>query len=323
MSITLADHAITAANAGNYLLAGFTNWFRQEAMPADSLAWATDPQLAVQFTASKALPSVTWRNVNEGFSESTGKFQPVTESKYIFGHNMDIDKVLVTANAEERNRQRQLSAIAMGYEFNDVFINGDPSIKELKGLKMRCDYLYAEGYTDQYFDGGSATSGRGVNYDATERAYFLTQIDKLIDVIEGHMADEIYVNSKLYLCIQAVLRDGGYLAQDRDMFGRIITKYQDATIRRIGTKADQTTEIITNSETLSGGTDETSAYAVKYGEGVYLWGIQQAPLEVTDKGLLEDCVTYRDNVSWVVGLAQNKPRSIARAYGFVADSGAS
>ena len=91
----------------------------------------------------------------------------------------------------------------------------------------------------------------------------------------------------------------------------------------IGIKADQSTQIITLTETLSGGTDETSIYGVKYGEGEYLWGIQQTSLEVRDLGEIDTKPVLRDRVEWVVGLAVSNPRSLARAYGFVPDNGAS
>jgi len=45
-------------------------------------------------------------------------------------------------------------------------------------------------------------------------------------------------------------------------------------------------------------------------------------MEVIDHGRLSTASVYRDEVQWVIGLAVNNPRSIARAYGFVADNGA-
>ncbi|KKK83039.1 hypothetical protein LCGC14_2797360, partial [marine sediment metagenome] len=113
------------------------------------------------------------------------------------------------------------------------------------------------------------------------------------------------------------------LNQAQDMFGRIINMYQGVPLIDIGIKADQSTEIITNGESLSGGADETSIYAVKYGPEEYFWGIQQAPLEVRDLGEIDTKPVLRDRVEWVVGLAHSNPRALARAYGFVADSGAS
>ena len=114
------------------------------------------------------------------------------------------------------------------------------------------------------------------------------------------------------------------LKQTEDMFGRIINTFGGVPIHKLGViSAFSTTKILPDTETLSGGTDETSIYACKFGEGEFLWGVQQKPMEVIDHGRLATSSVYRDEVQWVIGLAVSNPRSVTRAYGFVADNGAS
>jgi hypothetical protein len=99
------------------------------------------------------------------------------------------------------------------------------------------------------------------------------------------------------------------------MFGRSISVYAGVPLLDIGTKADQITEIITNTEdpqNLYTSNVSTSIYAVKFGVGEFLWGIQEYPMEVMDKGLLEDKPVYRTEVDWPLGLAHVDPRCIAR-----------
>ncbi len=323
MAATLAEYVKTAANEGQTLVPLYGNWFLKESNVLQLIPWASDRNLAVKITSMKTLPTVGWRDINGTPTESTGISDQKVESKYIFGHYIDVDKVLVEADPNARLRQRQMSAEAMAFEFNDQFINGDPANKEFKGISKRIDDIYADGYTNQKFDAGSATTGRGMLYDTTDRQYFMDNVAKLIHVISKHKPDALFMNSKMYLAFEAALRRENVLNQSKDMFGRVINAYGDVPLIDIGIKADQSTEIITNGETLSGGTDETSIYAVKYGEGTHFWGIQQKPLEVTDQGLYQGKPVYRDLVEWVVGLAVADPRSLARAYGFVADNGAS
>jgi len=323
MAVTLAEFVKTAANEGQTLVPLYGNWFLRESNVLQLIPWASDKNLAVKITSMKTLPTVGWRKINGTPSESTGLSDQKIESKYIFGHYIDVDKVLVEADPNARMTQRQMSAEAMAFEFNDQFINGDPANDEFKGISKRIDDIYADGYTDQKFDAGSATTGRGMLYDTTDRQYFMDNVAKLIHVIDKHKPDALFMNSKMYLAFEAALRREGVLKQDADMFGRIINTYSSVSLIDIGIKADQSTEIITNAETGSGGTDETSIYAVKYGEGTDLWGIQQKALEVTDQGLYQGKPVYRDLVEWVVGLAVANPRALARAYGFVADNGAS
>ena len=131
------------------------------------------------------------------------------------------------------------------------------------------------------------------------------------------------MNSKMYLAYESCMRRENLLKQDTDMFDRIINMFQGCQLIDIGVKADQSTEIITNTETLSGGTEETSVYAVKYGINEYFFGIQQEPMDVRDLGEQDSKPVLRDRVEWVVGLAISNPRSVARLYGVVPDSDAS
>ncbi len=320
MAITLVDHANQSANQGKEVQAEIAYWFLEESNFSQILPLASNLQLALQITSMETLPTIGTRKVNGSFSESTGTFAQKVEGKYIFGHEIDVDTVLVKADPMERQTQRQMSAYAMAFKFNDMVINGDPASDEFKGLSMRVDDVNADGFTDQYIDAGSATNNRGMLYDTTDRQYFMDNVGKLLDVTVGHRSDAFLMNSKMYLAFEACFRRETVLRQDKDMFGRVINHWGDVPLLRIGIKADQTTEVITNSETLSNGTEETSIYSVRFGEKMYLWGIEQEPMTVNDLGEISSSPVFRDRVQWVVGLAVANPRAIARAYGFVANS---
>ena len=324
MALTLADHASTAAAGGKLELAEIALWTLEQSAVLQVLPWATNKELAVQITAWASLPTIGTRKVNASFSESTGKFEQKIEEKSIFGHYIDVDSVIVEANPNARQNQRKASSKAMSFKFNNMFINGDPGSDELRGLKKRVGDVYTAGFEDQYFNGGSATAGRGVLYDTTEQHHFLDMLAKIIEVTAEASPDALFMNSKLYLCVESATRRTGLLKQTEDMFGRIINNYGTVPIYKLGpVSAFSTTLILPNNETLNSGSDETSIYAVKFGEEEYLWGLQQNPLEVIDHGRLATSPVFRDEVQWVIGLAVNNPRSIARAYGFVADNGAS
>ncbi len=320
MAVTLVDHAMQSANQGKEVQSLIAYWFLEESNLAQILPLASNLQLALQITSMKTLPTIGTRKINASFSESSGTFEQKVEGKYIFGHEINVDTVLVKADPTERQTQREMSAHAMAFKFNDMYINGNPASDEFKGLKMRVDDVNADGFTDQYIDAGSATNNRGMLYDTTDRQYFMDNISKLIDVTVGHRSSALFMNSKMYLAFEACFRRENVLRQDKDMFGRIINIYQDTPLLRIGVNADQTTEVITNSESLSSGSEETSIYSCRFGEKMYLWGLQQEPMTVNDLGEVSDAPVYRDRVQWVVGLGLANPRAIARAYGFVANN---
>lgn len=325
MAVTLVDHAMQATNEGKLVLAEIAYWGLEESNILQKIPWSTQPQLAVQVTAAKTLPTAGTRKLNADFTESTGKFEQKVEEKYIFGLDIDVDVVLEKANPGERQTQRRMAAKSMAYKFNNMFINGDPGSDEFKGLKKRVTDINAGGFTDQYIDGGSVnTNNRGMNYDASERHYFLDKVSELIAAIAGGGPDALYMNKKMYLAFESCVRRSSLMKQTEDMFGRIINMWGGVPLIDVG-RDDylSTTEIITNGESLSSGSEETSIYAVKFGENDFCWGMQQGPLDVRDLGEIDSSPVFRDRVEWVIGLAHSQPLSIARAFGFVANAEAS
>jgi hypothetical protein len=55
------------------------NWFLEKTNIVQKLPWQTEKQLSQDFLAMNTLPSITWRNLNEGYTESTGTLIPKTE----------------------------------------------------------------------------------------------------------------------------------------------------------------------------------------------------------------------------------------------------
>lgn len=292
--------------------------------------WETIGQLATTVVKISSLPSVGFRKVNEGYAESIGTFTQKVENISLFGGDIDTDIAIARAKntiADARAIQQTLKLKAVAYDFNDHFINGDPTSdpEEYKGLLKRVDDIYAEDntiYASQYIDLGD-TQDYGILRDSAARFFFLDHLSELVYSITGHQPDYLLMNKKCLLAVRSLLLREKLLTYGKDMFDRQIDMYMGARMIDIGVKADQSTEIILNTETTGGGSYNTSIYAVKFGIGDATWGIQQYPLEVRDIGELEDKPVYRTRVDWNLGLATVDPRSLSRLYGIRADATAS
>jgi len=286
--------------------------------------WETIGQLATTVVKIKDLPSVGFRKVNEGYSESIGHFEQKVENISLFGGDIDTDIAIARAKntiADARAIQQTLKLKAVAYDFNDNFINGNPQDdpEEYKGLSKRVDDVYDEGFTDQLIDLADTTD-YGILRDSAARFHFLDKLNELIYAIKGHNPDYLFMNKKMLLALRSLLLREKLLDTTKDMFDRRIDVYMGARLIDIGVKADQTTEIITNTETKGGGSYETSIYAVKFGIGDMTWGIQQYPLEVRDLGELDSKPVFRTRIDWNLGLATVDPRSVGRLYGIRADA---
>ena len=87
-------------------------------------------------------------------------------------------------------------------------------------------------------------------------------------------------------------------------------------IRVVGVKADQTTNIITNTETTAGAdgsSDYTSMYVARYGEDRFIpW--QMGPMQVQNFDLPDSPVMNRTFIDGSLGYVQNHTRAIARVF---------
>jgi len=290
------------------------------------IPWETIGALATTVVRMGTLPSVGFRKINEGYAKSTAALEQKVENIALMGAYFDTDKAIARAKntiVSARAIVQTMMLKAMSYKFNDKFISGNPESdpEEFKGIKERVNDLYDEGYTGQRVD--FECDGVGILNSSTHSHDFLNFLDKLIYAIVGHSPDLLIMNSKTLLCIRALLRKEKLLDATKDMFDRTVDIYQGARMIDIGVKADQSTEIIPKVETAAGassGGESSSIYAVKFGIGENLWGIQEYPLEVEDKGLLEASPIYRTEVDWPLGLAMAIPYAIARGIDIIPDS---
>ena len=298
-----------------------------EANILEIVPWETIGQLATTIVRYQDLPSWGYRKINEGYAESTGHFEQKVENIALGGLDIDTDKAIARAKntiADARAIQQQMALKAMAYAFNDKFITGDLTSdpEEFKGLRKRVDNINDEGFTDQKFACNSTSVG--ILHSQATRFNFIQDLDKLIYAIKGHSPDALLMNKKMLLAVRSCLLREKLLTYQADMFGRQIDTYGNTRLIDIGTKSDQTTEIILTTETTagaaSGGSECTSIYAVKFGIGESLWGIQEYPIEVEDLGELQTAPKYRTRVDWPHGLADIDPRSVARMYGIVPDN---
>lgn len=272
------------------------------------------------------LPSVSWTNINEEGAVTTGTPKPYQEQAFILRNKIDTDKYLV----EDENqivdpRAARLGAYlkAQSYDFNTLFINNDHisgNAKAIVGLRARIDNgsLYGVRSENKINGGGTVLTSSMTAASAND---FLELVDQALWSVGAPNGDGcvVYVNDVLHRRFNRALRQfagqGGF-SQAQDQVGRQIERYRNAVVRDIGRKADQSSYIITNTETAAGAegaSDYTSLYVVRYGdEGLLGW--QFAELQARVLGLLEDGVIYRTHIDWAGGLFPVTNRAMARVY---------
>lgn len=281
----------------------------------EEIPWSTIGTFETKVSRWKSIPTPAFRKINGAFSTGNGTFEQLGESVYPLGIDIDVDYMYdqdQNALADPRGTQSEMAVTGVAYQFNDSVINGDQAADpdSFNGLKKRVANLPAA----QTISAG--TNGLDVNASDANRHRFLDLLDQLQYALEFQV-DVIVGNANSFLNLQSVLRRLGLLDTTRDQFGRIIYRLgpEGPRIIDIGQKADQTTDIITQTETQGSSSDCTSLYGLRFGEATYLHGIEMYPLRTKDLGERETQPTLRTRIEWPLGLALWNPRSITRLLG--------
>lgn len=258
---------------------------------------------AYKYNREEALPGVAFRGVNEGYTPSLGVINPVIESLYIMGGDLDVDRFIISTQGQGvRGAHENLKVKALAAEFTRVYFKGDASSnpREFDGLQRRVA-------GSQLIENGNTAGGDPLS---------LLKLDEAIDAVDSPMY--LAMNKATRRRLTAAARDqaiGGQVSFDRDEFGRQITKYNDLPIITAYSSNGGTDPLQFDEVGGGGGTAQcTSVYVLSYGDATHA-GIQNAPMDVRDLGEMQSLPVMRTRVEWYPGIATFSPRSVSRLRG--------
>lgn len=274
------------------------------------------------------LPAANWRKLNADSVVASGTAAPFQEQAYILSNLIDIDRlILMDQNAvgNPASVQSDMMLKSWSYDMTDKFFNNNHvtgNADAWVGIRQRLDDTTTWGTNSacKINGGGVDVSNAGLSTANANTLIRLT--DQMLDEMGNPDGDNvvIYMNRDLRRRFAAAVRQlgaGGGFDMTQDAFGRRVMTYRNAIVRSVGVKADQTTEIITSTETAAGANGAstfTSMYAVNYGEDKFS-GWQMTPLQAINIGLRPDAPSmYRIFLEWPTGLYQAYTRSIARVF---------
>jgi hypothetical protein len=260
------------------------------------------------------LPSTAFRKIGAGYTASEGDFEQVWEAVYGFGGEIQYDRVFEKVKntiADMKKWQTDMKVLSMALTFNDYLINGDPGTDPdgFVGLKTRVASMPSR--QTVYFAGASSAALDPTSSVANGRA-FIDKLEELHYKTNRGQHNAFLCNEGLVWGVGRVLRyiqasAGNILDVTKDSFERTIPTLYGSPLIDVGLKKDQSTEIITETETAGdAASDATSVYAVSFNEQQGITGIQLSPMEVYDPlngGEQESTPTKLVRVEWWCGLA--------------------
>lgn len=274
------------------------------------------------------LPTANWRKINESTTVFSGTAQQFSEQVYVLSNAIDVDRLIMMDENQVGNpagQQTKMGLTSWAYDINDRFFNNNHNSGDADafvGIRQRLDDTTTWGTNSACkIDGGGVVLTDAGQTAATSNV-FISLMEQMLDEMGAPEGDGcvIYMNRNLRRRLGKAVRlmgAGGGFDMTTDAFGRRVMTYRNAKIRTVGVKANQSTEIITNTEDTAGANGSstyTSMYAVRYGEDTFN-GWQMTPLAVQSIGLRPDEPTiFRTFLEWPIGLYQTHTRAIARVY---------
>ena len=294
----------------------------------ETLPFENVTALKVSALTWRTLPSVAFRDINGTHTEGTdGDVSEVWESLYILGGLVAFDRVFskVTNTIKDpKQMQMDMKIMSLALTFNDYFINGDLAVDPLgfEGLKKRIDNSPAR---QKVLPTASGATALDVTASVANVNRFWTAMERAHRSCNNGEVSAIMCNEDMLLGLGRSLRfinasAGNFLDVTKDSFERQILTYKGAPILDAGLKKDQSTEIITDTETAAdAGSDGTSMYFMSFGMEQGITGIQLAPgLEVIPDAQKDVATVDKTLIEWVLGLAGFGSYGVSRLWNILA-----
>lgn len=301
-ALTLNEAAKIAANGGETKKAGIIALYAEQSDILAAMPWDGIMGNAYTFTQEGALPTTAFRGVNEGYTPSNGSFAPQTESLYIAGGDLDVDKFIIDTQGEQvRSKHEALKVKALSIGITDQILKGDSATnpRGFDGLQKRITT------GSQLINNGSTSGGDPLSLD---------KLDQAIDAVDS--PTHLIMSRAMRLKFGSAYRSSTFpnIQMHMNDMGKPVMTYNELPIL-VGYPTNSNTKILPFTEASpGGGTSGTSIYVVNFSEsGVH--GIQNKPIDVRDLGELDTLPVWRSRVEWYMSMVAESPYSASRLWG--------
>lgn len=253
---------------------------------------------ALTYNREVTMPEASWYDAGDTWSEATPTFTPVSATLKILGGDADVDNYLQATYANPNDIEAEVIAArakAIAHAFSDAFFNGDDSVnpKQFDGLTQAIPV--------------SQTVSPGPNGGTLT----LSLMDQLIDLVKPGRPDALFMSRRTRRKLSDLRRSlGALLETDVDAFGRRALFYDGIPLI--------VDDFISDTQVKGSGTNLSSIYAVKFGQGVGVTGLEHGGIQVEEVGDLETKDATRWRIKWYCGLAVFSELGVARLDGISA-----
>jgi len=293
MALTLAE---ASKLSQDMLLTGVIETIIQESPVLQVMPFIEVTGNGLIYNRENTLPSASFYDVGDTWSESTPTFTQVSVALKILGGDADIDNFLKETRSNLQDLETtvvQLKAKAVQQKFEDTFINGDSTsdLNSFDGIDRLCD------------------SGQAVSMGENGGSLTLDKLDELVDKVKGGKPDMLLMSRRSRRKLTSLSRatGGGLLITDRNQFGQMVDYYDGIPIG--------VCDYIADDQTVGTSEDCSTIYVVQWGEGALAGLTSIGGLQAERVGSLESKDASRIRVKWYVAIALFNALKLAKLIG--------
>ncbi len=293
MALTMAE---AAKLTQDMLVAGVVETVVKESAILKYVPWMTVTGSALTYNQEAALGGAAFYAVGDTWAEQAPTFAQRTATLKIMGGDADVDNFLARTYASPNDLEATVIAAkakSTAYSFADAFFNGDAvaNPKQFDGL--------AKLITDAWQSFSLGTNGGALTLD---------KLDELIDLVRPGKPDVLLMTKRSRRKMKSLRRAGGNVLEvNVELFGQRVDVYDGIPLI--------VDDFIPENETAGTGTALTSIYALKFGQGAGLMGLEHGGITVESVGELETKDATRHRIKWYASIALFAELGAARLEG--------
>ncbi|KKN77072.1 hypothetical protein LCGC14_0364110 [marine sediment metagenome] len=319
MALTIAE---MAAGMKDQVMAGIILQYARASQLFQKISFEATDSFTIKTWQNKSVTDAVFRDIGSPYTETKDKFSELNEGIYLLGGSIDVDRALRLPGQREIDAWAEnllLQSKRYQYGFTNTFINGDRDVNpdRFDGIKKRVEAAFVAGGVglDQVIE----AAGLDISSSSANRQTFLDHLETAMYEVDEGQVDLILTSKKGRFALGRVARREGLLDTTKDQFDKTVPLFRGMPFEEAGTTGDQTTQIITSTETNAGastGGTATSFYFIRFDkQHIQGWQMHE-PRRIYDD-IINDGVTHRTVFEWPVGLSSFAIKSVVRLRGVV------
>lgn len=250
---------------------------------------------AVTYNREATMPAAAFYEPGDTWAEATPTFTQHTAQLAILGGDADVDNFLQATYSDSNDIEAEVvanRAKAVAHAFSDSFFNGDSAVnaKSFDGLHK----LIPTAQTLEAGPDGAALT--------------LDMLDELIDLVRPGEPGALFMSRSTRRKLKGLRRTSGTVLETSiNQFGQQVEMYDGIPI--------VVDDFISEGQTQGTSSDATSIYAVKFGQGAGVLGLEHGDITVERVGELESKDATRTRIKWYCGLGLFNELGAARLAG--------